>query len=136
MNKTILLALAILPFSARAEIAERWLPTGEEKPSVIEHVYRSPWGDLEFLKRGDSHSVLLRNVKGALTEMTHIKGPIACDEWFISEKSESLPRGCEFQFYSQEDGTFLNVRSEEMEESNLFQAVSGSVRERGKHVAL
>ncbi|MGZ3695756.1 MAG: hypothetical protein ACXWQO_16775, partial [Bdellovibrionota bacterium] len=108
----------------------------KEKPSIIEHVYKSPVGDLEFLKTGESHSVLLRNVKGALTEMTHINGPMECDSWFISDKAEVVPRGCEFQFYSKDDGTFVQVKSEEMEESSLFQAVSGSVRERGKHVTL
>jgi hypothetical protein len=138
MNKMIILALAFIPLAAHAELvaANRTLPRGEEKPAYIELVYRSPVGDLEFLKRGDSHSVFLRNVKGSLTELTTINGPVACDAWFISDKSESLPKGCEFEFYSKEDGSRLNVRSEEMNESSLFQAVSGSVRERGKHVAL
>lgn len=134
----IILALVFCPFLAKAEIvaADRTLPKGEEKPAYIELVYKSPVGDLEFLKKGDSHSVFLRNVKGSLTELTNINGPVACDSWFISEKTEKLPAGCEFEFFSSEDSSHINVRSEEMEESSLFQAVSGSVRERGKHVTL
>lgn len=127
--------VGLLPLVAQADIPGRWLPSGEVA-SVIQHVYASPFGDLEFLLRGDTHSVLLRNVKGGLMEMTKIEGPVDCDQWFISEKSEPLPRGCEFQFYSKDDGSYTSVRSEEMEESSLFQAVSGSVRERGKNVAL
>jgi hypothetical protein len=133
MKITLALMLSLLAASAQAEVAGRWLPSGET-PSVIEHVYASPRGDLEFLRRGDSHSVLLRNVKGSLAEMTSLQGPMSCDEWFISDKETALPAECEFIFYSQDDGTYLSVKSEEMEESNLFRSVSGSLR--GKNVSL
>lgn len=131
----MLWALVFVPALAQADIAGRWLPRGEEA-SVIQHVYASPFGDLEFLLRGEAHSVLLRNIKGGLMEMTKIEGPVECDQWFISEKTEPLPRGCEFQFYSKDNGSYTSVRSEEMEESSLFQAVSGSVRGRGNDVTL
>jgi hypothetical protein len=136
MNKLFfVLALLSVPAFAGVE-AGRGLPAGEDQIAVIEKVYKSPFGDLEFTRTGESHSVLLRNVRGGLLEMTRINGAMECDEWFISDKSEEIPRGCEFQFYSLDEGTMMNVRSDEMEESNLFQAVSGSVRERGKNVAL
>lgn len=130
----IVLSTTLTSALAQAE-AGRWLPT-DETPSLIEHVYATPRGDLEFLIRGESHSVLLRNTKGALLEMTSLNGPLACNEWFVSAKEEPLPRACEFVFYSESDGVYLSVRSEEMEESNLFRSVSGSLRERVKNVTL
>lgn len=127
MNTKIILALAILPSLACAEEAGRWLPKGEI-PQVIERVYSSPAGDLEFLKQGEKRSAFLRSARGSLASFERLSGGPACEAWFLSDKSSALPRGCEFQFSG------ASVRSEEMEESNLFQAVSGSVR--GKNVAL
>ena len=144
MNRKIIPALALMatmatlsPWQALADITPgRWLPSGEEQVSLIQRVYTTPRGDIEFLRRGESHSVLLRNVKGALLEMVNLTGPMACDEWFISSKENAVPADCEFVFYSENEGTYIGVRSSEMEESNLFRSVSGSVRERGKNVAL
>jgi hypothetical protein len=125
--------LAMMAISAEAKEG-RYLPSGEENPAMVEKVFTSPRGEVHFLQISGGHSALLRNIRGGIANLKEVNGSVACDEWFISSKAESIPSGCEFLFHDEEMGGILSVRSDELEESSLFQAVRGSIR--GAIVAL
>jgi hypothetical protein len=122
---------AILPFRAFAAPSERHIPTGELHPQVIEKVYDSPRGEVQFTVVEGSvaeHSGYLRNVKGNLMGFTEVRGGGECEQWFLSSKEAQLPSGCEFLFYDNFDGRYMSIRSDEMEESSLFDVASGELR--------
>jgi|GEM_PF-5005444 len=123
--------------------AERHLPRGEEHPAVIESLYDSPFGEVQFtrvgLEQALGHSGFLRNAKGTLVGFKEVRGPSFCEAWFLSNKTESLPGGCEFVFLDEETGREVGVRSGEMTEASIFQTTKGKFRdlERSmRHVAL
>jgi hypothetical protein len=123
-----------LPVSA-ATTPGRSLPSGEDLPSVIERIFSSSEGEVQFVRMGlDGFTALFRNQKGNLMGLREIRGPGLCDEWLTSEKEEDLPRGCEFVFHDEHNAGLQVVHSEEMEEASLFQAVKGKLR--GVNVAL
>ncbi len=106
----------------------RYLPSGESTPAVIEKVFTSPRGEVHFVQVAGGHSALLRSNRGLVANLREVNGQVACDEWFISSKAERIPSGCEFLFHDEEMGEILSVRSEELEEGSLFQAVRGTIR--------
>ncbi|MCO5142217.1 MAG: hypothetical protein M9962_03905 [Oligoflexia bacterium] len=134
--KSIFFLLVVGVFFASEGWSNRGLPTGEESPQVIEKIYESPRGEVHFAKSKDSHLVLLRNPSGLLLELSEIKGPADCEGWILSKKNADLPRGCDFFFYDESNGTYLSVRSEEMSESSIFQSVRKTLRESGRYVTL
>ncbi len=106
----------------------RSLPTGENDPAVIEKIFSSPRGEVQFVTLQGGHSAFLRSAKGGLAGLKEVRGPSACDSWLISGKNEALPEGCDFWFHDEYDGALFSVRSEEMQEGSLFQAVRGTTR--------
>lgn len=113
----------------------RSLPRGEDTPALIEKLYASREGEVQFVRMGaDGYTALLRNQKGGLMGLREIRGPGLCDEWLTSDKDEELPRGCEFVFHDERNQNPRVVHSEELEETDLFQAVKGKLR--GVNVAL
>lgn len=114
----------------------RGLPKGEEHPHVIEAVFDSPVGEVQFtrvgLSRALGHSGFLRNAKGYLMGFSGVSGAKACGEWLTSDKSQPLPGDCEFSFYDDVEGLTLSVRSGEMTEASLFQTVKGKMRDVGR----
>ncbi len=140
-GKILLIAmLALLPSALLAGEAERHLPRGEEKPEVIEIVFTSPFGEVQFTQVGKAgsgwHSGFLRNSKGYLMGYSEVRGPSECERWFLSPKSAPLPAGCEFVFQDNFDGRTQSVRSSEMRETDLFQAARGRWRGWRDYVAL
>ena len=129
--------LALLPLLwTQAQAAERGLPRGEERPAVIEQLYTSPQGEVQFTKVGSGHSGFLRDARGYLIGFLEVRGPAACEHWFLSEKTEALPGGCEFVFLDEDGGRELGVRSDEMREADIFQATRGKLRDWRSYVAL
>jgi hypothetical protein len=135
MKSGLLLWMAIASIPAYAW-GGRSLPSGESDPAVVEKVFSSPRGEVQFVLMNGSggHSAMLRNNKGAIALFKEVEGPAACDFWLISDKSEAVPRGCDFVFHDEAMGELYSVRSEEMEETTLFEAVRGTMR--GAIVAL
>jgi len=121
--------LALLP-SLAYSAPERHIPRGELSPQVIEKVYDSPRGEVQFtvVESSSSHSAFLRNTKGNLMGFTEVRGGQDCETWFLSAKGNSVPRGCEFLFYDDLDGRTLSVRSDELEESDIFGMASGEIQ--------
>lgn len=122
-------AIAIAPNFALAA-PERHIPRGELYPQVIEKVYDSPRGEVQFtvIEKSNQHSGFLRNNKGNLMGFTEVRGGQNCEEWFLSTKGESVPRGCEFLFYDNVDGRYMSIRSEELQESDIFGMASGTIQ--------
>ena len=114
----------------------RGLPRGEEHPHVIEVVFDSPVGEVQFTRVGLDktlgHSGFLRNAKGYLMGFSGVSGSVLCEQWLRSDKSQPLPGDCEFSFYDDVDGRTLSVRSGEMTEASLFQTVKGKMRDVGR----
>jgi hypothetical protein len=136
---TVFLALAAMPAlaSAPAFAADgRSLPSGEETPTIIEKIYQSPRGEVQFVVGSEGHSAMLRTASGVLAGLREARGPALCEEWLISGKTHELPQGCDFHFYDEVRGVTLSVRSEEMEETHLFQNLKGAMRQMGRYVAL
>ncbi len=76
--KLVLVALGILCAQA-ALAATRSIPKGEEHPSVIEKVFASPFGEVEFTHHAlTGHSAFLRNVRGHLLGYQYVLGPASC----------------------------------------------------------
>lgn len=131
-----LLALAIAVYTVpslswSATEATRSLPRGEDDPMVIDAVFSSPAGEVQFVaKRKEvAHSAFLRDFKGSLLGLQAVEGPEHCGSWVISNKQEPLPEGCSFVFRDDfVDGSY-SVRSEEMQEASLFQLVKGKMRD-------
>jgi hypothetical protein len=127
--------------SFASDASGRSLPRGEETPHVIEAIYASPVGEVQFTRVGRGHSGFLRNAKGYLIGFQTVNGPAFCEKWFLSDKVEALPGDCEFVFFDEGTGRHLAVRSSEMTEATLFQAVKGKMRgtrteNGGPHVSL
>lgn len=129
------LVLMVLPMAAQAS-GGRSLPSGGEQPMVVESVFESPRGEVQFTQGGGGYSAFLRSRRGGLTGLLEVRGHSACDAWLVSNKSESLPGGCEFRFRDDFDGAEVSVRSEEMVAGSLFDTVKGAMRGRAPHVAL
>ncbi len=112
---------------------ERHLPRGEEHPAVIESLYDSPFGEVQFTRIGLDiplgHSGFLRNGKGTLIGFKEVRGPAFCENWFQSNKTEALPGGCEFVFHDEHTGREIGVRSAEMFEASIFQTTKGKMRD-------
>lgn len=128
----MVLLLALLGSTEVLASGGRSLPAGESDPAVVQKVFSSPRGEVQFVELKGGHSAFLRNTKGALAGLKEVRGPSACDEWLISAKDEKLPGGCDFYFHDDLDGSLYSVRTEEMEEGSLFLTVRG----RGAFVAL
>jgi hypothetical protein len=133
-GKGIVLAatlVAMLPGVSRGA-PERRIPRGELSPQVIEKVYDSPRGEVQFtvIEATASHSGFLRNNKGNLMGFTEVRGGRECEQWFLSAKTEPVPRGCEFLFYDNFEGRYMSIRSDEMEENSIFDVASGELRGR------
>lgn len=111
---------------ARA-IGGRSLPTGADRIATVEKVYQSPRGEVHFVEIAGGHSALLRNNKGHLASFKEVRGSSHCDAWLTSNKSEVIPGGCDFLFHDELMGGLYSVRSEEMEESSLFQVVRSTL---------
>lgn len=122
----ITVVLAAHSAEARA-IGGRSLPTGADQIATVEKVYQSPRGEVHFVEIAGGHSVMLRNNKGDLASFKEVRGSSQCDAWLISDKSESLPGGCDFLFHDEQMGGLYSVRSEEMTESSLFQVVRSTL---------
>ena len=124
---------AMLPGLACAS-GERHIPRGELNPQIIEKVFDSPVGEIEFTAimgvaaGAVGHSGFLRNVRGSLMGFSEVRGAQECETWFMSGKTEAVPRSCEFFFYDESDGRTLSVRSDELEETTLFQVARGTLR--------
>lgn len=126
--------VAALPSLALATPG-RSLPRGEEHPAVLEKLYSTPIGEVQFTNAGAAgYGGFLRNARGMLVSFSEVRGPAACEAWFKSSKDDPVPGDCEFLFYDETDGRFLSVRSAEMEEASLFEAARGKLR--GAYVAL
>jgi hypothetical protein len=136
--RSLALAIALLSAGPWALAnGRRALPLGEENPQMIEKLYESPVGEVQFTQVGkNGHSGFLRNSRGNLMAFEEVRGPAVCGDWFLSTKWSELPAGCEFVFYDSFDGRTLSVRSEEMKETNLFQAARGKLRGWRNYVAL
>jgi len=142
----IVAALALAPaWLASAQDGGRSLPKGEERAHFLEKVFESPIGEVEFTVLGSAKTVdggggersgFLRASRGNLLSFQEARGATGCQAWFQSAKQQPLPGGCEFVFYDETSGRSLSVRSEEMEESNLFQAAKGKLRGWRSYVAL
>jgi hypothetical protein len=135
--KGILAMTAALVFTGTAARAEptRGLPRGEEHPQVIEAIFESPVGEVQFtrvgLNRALGHSGFLRNSRGYLMGYQGVRGPAFCSEWLNGDKTQPLPGDCEFSFYDDVSGRTLSVRSGEMTEASLFQTIKGKMRDVG-----
>lgn len=127
MRFCLLMGLCLAAPAAFASGA-RSLPTGAENPAVVEKIFTSPRGEVQFVSVAGGHSAFLRNTKGGLANLKEARGPSSCDEWLVSSKDAALPAGCDFYFHDEESGGLYSVRSEEMEEASLFQAVKGISR--------
>lgn len=122
---------ALWPLSALAANPQRHIPRGEDNPQVIEKVFDSPVGEVQFLvSRRSERGGYLRNAKGHLAKFTEVRGGRDCEEWFLSNKETELPRNCEFLFYDDYAGRYFSVRSYELEESTIFGVASGRLRAR------
>lgn len=114
----------------------RGIPRGEEHPAVIEALFDSPLGEVQFtrigLDKALGHSGFLRNAKGNLMGFQRVDGPAFCQDWFTSDKAQPLPGNCEFSFYDDVEGRTLSVRSGEMMEASIFQTVKGKMRDAGR----
>lgn len=135
--KGFLAITVVLGATGTAASAEptRGLPRGEEHPQVIEAIFDSPVGEVQFTRVGLSkalgHSGFLRNSKGYLMGFQGVDGPAFCNEWFNGDKAQPLPGDCEFSFYDDMNGRTLSVRSGEMTEASLFQTIKGKMRDVG-----
>ncbi len=129
-------AISVAGSSETRGEATRGLPRGEEHPFVIEAVFDSPVGEVQFTRLGletaKAHSGFLRNAKGLLIGFSGVAGPAFCEQWLRSDKQEPLPGGCEFTFYDDTDGRALSVRSSEMTEASIFQLTKGKMRDLGR----
>ena len=132
---TAWIVISLVPLVATAE-PSRTIPRGELNAHVIEKLFSSPVGEVEFTTYGMGRSGFLRNARGVLMGFSEVRGPWACEEYFQSEKTGLLPEGCEFVFYNAEDGRFLSVRSHEMQEATLFDAARGKLRAWRTYVSL
>jgi hypothetical protein len=134
----ILVLLAIVASGSAYAEPERHLPRGEESPALIESLYSSPFGEVQFTRIGSTggHSGFLRNNKGYLIGFREVHGPAFCETWFLSNKEEKVPAGCEFVFHDEETGREIAVRSGEMEEASLFQATKGKMRDLSKAMSV
>lgn len=111
----------------------RGIPRGADRAELIESLYDSPFGEVQFTRIGRSeHSGFLRNARGYLIGFLEVRGPAFCGQWFQSEKTEALPSGCEFVFMDDTTGRMVAVRSDEMTETSLFQATRGKMRDLGR----
>jgi hypothetical protein len=121
---------APLPRLASAAPTGRHIPTGELNPQVIEKVFDSPRGEVQFTveERTRVHGGYLRNVKGHLMAFTEVRGGGECEEWFSGTKGDAVPRGCEFLFYDNADGRSMLVKGEELRESDIFGMASGEIQ--------
>lgn len=135
--KGFLAITVVLGATGTAASAEptRGLPRGEEHPQVIEAIFDSPVGEVQFtrvgLNRTLGHSGFLRNSRGYLMGYQGVSGAPACGAWLTSDKTQPLPGDCEFSFYDDENGRTLSVRSGEMTEASLFQTIKGKMRDVG-----
>lgn len=131
----IILALVLLVApTAHAEIT-RGIPRGEEKPAVIESIFDSPFGEVQFTRVGrDGYSGFLRNSRGYLIGFQEVRGHSGCTPWLMSDKAQPLPGGCEFVFVDEHTGRATAVRSDEMTEATIFQLPRGKLRDAGRNL--
>jgi hypothetical protein len=129
MKSLLWMAITVVTMhSAEARaIGGRSLPAGADQIATVEKVYQSPRGEVHFVEISGGHSVMLRNNKGDLASFKEVRGPSQCDAWLISNKSETIPGGCDFIFHDELMGGLYSVRSDEMEESSLFQVVRSTL---------
>jgi len=126
------IAMCTVPSLAwTAPEAARSLPKGEDDPMVIDALFSSPAGEVQFVskRKEEAFSAFLRDFKGSLLALEAIEGPERCGRWVISDKQAPIPDGCSFVFRDDfVDGSY-SVRSEEMQEASLFQVVKGKMRD-------
>jgi hypothetical protein len=129
MKSLLWMAITLVSIQSAAAhaVGGRSLPAGADQISTVEKVYSTPRGEVHFVEVQGGHSALLRNNKGNLASFKEVRGSSQCDAWLISSKSESVPGGCDFIFHDELTGGLYSVRSEEMEEGSLFQAVRGTL---------
>jgi hypothetical protein len=129
MKALLWMAIAMASgFSPEAlAVGGRSLPSGADQISVVEKVYMTPRGEVHFVEVRGGHSALLRNNLGNLASFKEVRGSSQCDAWLLSSKQDALPGGCDFVFHDELTGGLYSVRSEEMEEGSLFQAVRGAL---------
>jgi len=127
MRMSLWMGLILVTPAAFAS-GSRSLPAGVEHPAVVEKIFTSPRGEVQFVAVAGGHSAYLRNNSGLLSSLKEITGPSVCEEWLISGKGEAVPRGCDFTFKDDSTGQLYSVRSEEMEEGSLFQVLKSTMR--------
>jgi len=116
--------------------AGRSLPSGESDPAIVQKIFQSSRGEVHFVVReGFGHSAFLRKESGGLAELRETNGSSTCDEWLMSNKSETVPEACRFVFFDETNGRLIAVDAREMVEVSLFQSVKASIK-RGALVTL
>jgi len=128
MRFSLWISLSLLAVPAAFASGSRSLPAGVDHPAVVEKIFTSPRGEVQFITIAGGHSAYLRNNSGLLSGLKEINGPSVCDEWLISGKVDGVPRGCDFTFRDDTTGQLYSVRSEEMEEGSLFQVLKSTMR--------
>lgn len=105
-------------------------------PQVVDRVFNTPAGEVQFTASVAGPGAFLRNDKGGVSALFEVKGPFACEQWMVSGEPEALPDGCEFFFQGDASGAVHSVRSDEMTEGDLFQTVRGTMRGQSRYVSL
>ena len=136
MRARMLLATMLLISSPAMAAGGRSLPTGELSPQVVERVFESPAGEVQFTGGAGGPGAFLRSESGAVTALSDVKGPFACEQWMAEATTEAPPEGCEFFFANDGDERETSVRAGEMREGDLFGAVRGTMRGQSRHVTI
>jgi hypothetical protein len=124
--------LSALTFLIPEAEAGRFLPRGADQALLLERIYTAKSGEMHLVrKEGEKGHALLRLRSGELIPLLAANGGGgACASW-LSEQRGELPSGCEFVFKSEDSHLNWEVKSEEMKEGTVFQALRSSLRGRG-----
>jgi hypothetical protein len=122
MPKYFIAAILMLVFTINLALsapAGRHLPSAE-KALVVERVFSSPVGEVEFTSSPDKKVVFLRTSEGALCPMTQLDGEENCQR-FAGLETKELPNArCVFHFKNETRACQHQVFSYELREIDLF----------------
>ena len=124
MPKYFLAAILMLFFTINLALSA---PGGRSLPSaeaalVIERVFTTPVGEVEFTRGGSRKVIFLRTSEGALCPMNLVEGEESCSRFASLETKELPDTRCVFHFKSKDRACQHQVYSYELRETDLFGA--------------
>src|SRR3989344_683261 len=97
-------------------------------PLVIQKVYASPVGELQFVASADRSTVFLRTAEGAICEMDSVEGEDACRHFTNVRERDVANVRCIFLFEKGPAACRHRIYSYELQESDLFRVVKSATR--------